>query len=904
MIKLENVNKKFANQIILNNINVTFTHGLIMIKGPSGQGKTTLLNILSTFDDDYQGNIYFNNINYKDILDKETFRKNNIGFIFQHPILFENLSVLDNICYDRKQDVVNKERIKSLLLEVGLKCSLEEEVKHLSGGEKQRLSLVRAIFHDQQVILCDEPTGALDAFNKEKVMEVIKKISKTKLIIMVTHEERFLKAADEVFVLQDGNLKKVFQQKRKNIIDEYKNEIPYKKLSFKIMINYIFKSLKAKKFRSLISFFALGIGLFSVGISSLINNVTFLSVEKELMSSFENKQYIIEDKNLIANDFNEIYAVSKEETQHVLNENPCIDYMGTFYLSFFENLFPDDNYFKLNVNDVSYPFTELNATKINEYHIIDNQIIFPTNVTELSNEEIILSLRKKDIRRICQNLHLDSFDYLALSNYLKYNTLNFTYVVKNDSWSYQTQINLKCRYFIIGEDIEIYHTNYAWNQYMFEDKMQLITSSDLLSSSFLPWTIKKVYYLKVNELERINIIKELLVNKKYLSYHFSFIDHNFYKDIFDKGRIFLTKQTRKRIDLGYLENNLNNINHYYGNGVTYYIHDQTLMNGFINPTFLVKDEKKVISLIDQFYISEENIMSMSLESDEFVFSSIGNIMEENNLRFDVIKDDDILYGRRSFSYQEIVISSKVSKTLFNEDNYQKILNQDIYFLTNTSSLIDKELFHNNFDYIRLKVVGIVQNESNVIFADPLWNSFFFIDNFSYSISDVLPNICIADKEVKLNSDFIVKDPFAQIYNDLNNVLYYVNLGLNTFSFISSLCAILMNVVIIYLFIEEKKKEICLMKALGIKEKEIKKMFVLFSLIIGLISFIYCAFILIITNIILSLELTSSLELLSSSGLFLSLINIFVLMVVISLLIGYITSFYCVKNKITILIKDK
>lgn len=898
MIRVNNLIKKYGSNIILNNINCTFSNGLIGLVGTSGEGKTTLLNILSLNDDDYQGNIFFNGIEYKSIKEKEDFRKNNFGFVFQNPIMFDDLSVIDNICFDEKQDISNKNKVSMILEKVGLNVPLNKEAKYLSGGEKQRLSIARAIFHNVNVIFCDEPTGALDHHNKVLILKLLKELSKEKLIIIVTHEDIVKDFADSIYELKNGNLHCLIQKKSKEEVAISNND--KNKLSIKVMFNYIFKTIKAKKIRSFLAIFALGIGLFSVGISSLINDVTCKNVEYELMSSFSTKKYIIKQNNIVDNGFNEIYSLDKENTEKILLESDLFLYMGTYYLSNINNLIINNNYFELQTNNGNYSFAELNANSINEFNIYNGESVFPNSFDKILDDEIILGLRKKDIKRICQNLNLNGTDYLTLSNYLENNYLSFQYKASNEEWNYYINIDFKCRYFVITDDIKIYHTNYYWNEYVFEQKMHLSTTNDLLASSYLPWTIKKVYYLQIIGDERIKALKELMLNERYNDYHFDFIC-NYQNNYYEKNRIFITKQTNQRLNIAYLSQHFDD--YFYSNNYTYYVNEKLLINGFINPTILSDDEEKIISFIDKFYISEENILSTYLEGD-FVYGSMLNITDDNHLKFNVIDESKELIGRKNLSYQEIVVSKGIIKNIFNDDNYTNYLNKDLYFMSLVSSKKEKELYHNDFQYVKLKIVGIVNDDELTIYGDSLWPSLFYVDNFSFSPSDVEPINCVASKYYQLNDEYTIIDPFVEIQSDIDQVLYYVNLCLDVFTIISSLCAIMMNIVILYLFIEEKKKEIALMKILGIRKNDIQELFILFSFVIGALSFIYSMIVLIIVNVVISFDLTSSFYLFSNMTIIEIIKNTFILTFFISLIIGYVTSLYCTRIKALDVIKDK
>ena len=194
MIQVKHLSKSYKRKnktnVILKNVNITlFDVGLVYIIGPSGCGKSTLLNIFEGIDNEYEGDVFINDTNIRKLKGKEKrmFFKNNIGIVTQASNLFESLTVYQNLlltCYIKG---INKSIIDEYLKKYKLEKLKNHKVSTLSGGEKQRISLIRAIINKPKIIFADEPTGALDKDNAQILMDELYELSKTTLVIVVTH---------------------------------------------------------------------------------------------------------------------------------------------------------------------------------------------------------------------------------------------------------------------------------------------------------------------------------------------------------------------------------------------------------------------------------------------------------------------------------------------------------------------------------------------------------------------------------------------------------------------------------------------------------------------------------------------------------------------------------------------
>lgn len=208
-----NDNKKYA----LKHFSFTFpNHGFYGVVGKSGSGKSTLLNLISLLDKPNEGEIYFMNENIQKWSEKRKrkYRFKDLGLVFQHYNLIENETVLYNIALPQLISGQSEKKAlahaKELLDSIGFRKTLfNQKVYDLSGGEKERVAILRSIANNPRMILADEPTGALDSKNSELFMKMFKEISKTKLVIMISHNNKLIdKYADEIISIRDGMIEK------------------------------------------------------------------------------------------------------------------------------------------------------------------------------------------------------------------------------------------------------------------------------------------------------------------------------------------------------------------------------------------------------------------------------------------------------------------------------------------------------------------------------------------------------------------------------------------------------------------------------------------------------------------------------------------------------------------------
>ena len=216
MIELKLIDKSYGNQKILDKISLNIKKGeFISIVGPSGAGKTTLLNIIGTIEDFNKSEKSKFLINSQDITklsdkDLSKFRNDNIGFVFQFHQLLPELTVKENILLPTMIKGDEKDSSDKYFIELisilGIDSILNKYPNSISGGERQRAAVARAMINKPSILLADEPTGNLDSKNEEEIISLFKKMNNDLgvTIVLVTHNHNFSKLADKCFTLKDG----------------------------------------------------------------------------------------------------------------------------------------------------------------------------------------------------------------------------------------------------------------------------------------------------------------------------------------------------------------------------------------------------------------------------------------------------------------------------------------------------------------------------------------------------------------------------------------------------------------------------------------------------------------------------------------------------------------------------
>ena len=545
MLKLENITKiyegKNFKQIALNDITLAFRNNeFVSILGPSGSGKTTLLNIIGGLDKYTYGNLIIDGVSTRKYKERDwnNYRSKKVGFIFQSYNLINHQTVLSNVLLSLNiAGKPKKESIKlakKVLKDVGLENYIKKKPKELSGGQMQRVAIARALVTNPDIILCDEPTGALDSQTSIQIMELLKEISKEKLVIMVTHNVTLAnKYSDRVIALNDGVITydtspyEVENYTLKKIKTKRKTMNKFTSLSLS------FNNLLTKKPRTLLTSFAGSIGIIGIalvlslskGTQKYINKIeknTFSKYPISIMERYIDYQNMFDKEkesckngsicsindltNNVVND-NKINSISK--FSNILKQN--YGDINNYTLDINYNYNIDLNIYKDNkmIENSSLYFKEFfnnNSPLLKEYTLIYgklpekyNEIVIVTD----ENGKLPLSLMKtlfinEDID-LSKTINI-SYEKIIDSKFKLVSETSY-YIYENDTWQYIKNNRDKIND-IFDKSINLKITGI----------LKLNKDAVISESGFIGYSKKLINYLN-DEVNSSNIKKTILENK-------------------------------------------------------------------------------------------------------------------------------------------------------------------------------------------------------------------------------------------------------------------------------------------------------------------------------------------------------------------------------------------------------
>lgn len=545
MLKLENITKiyegKNFKQIALNDVTLAFRNNeFVSILGPSGSGKTTLLNIIGGLDKYTYGNLIIDGVSTRKYKERDwnNYRSKKVGFIFQSYNLINHQTVLSNVLLSLNiAGKPKKESIKlakKVLKDVGLENYIKKKPKHLSGGQMQRVAIARALVTNPDIILCDEPTGALDSQTSIQIMGLLKEISKEKLVIMVTHNVTLAnKYSDRVIALNDGVITydtspyEVENYSLKKIKNKRKTMNKFTSLSLS------FNNLLTKKSRTLLTSFAGSIGIIGIalvlslskGTQKYINKIeknTFSKYPISIMESYIDYQNMFDKEkesckngsicfindltNNVVND-NKINSISK--FSNILKQN--YENINNYTLDINYNYNIDLNIYKDNkmIENSSLYFKEFlnnNSPLLKEYTLIYGKLPEKYNefviVTD-ENGKLPLSLMKslflnEDID-LSKTINI-SYEKIIDSKFKLVSETSY-YIYENDTWQYIKNNRDKIND-ILDKSINLKITGI----------LKLNKDAVISESGFIGYSKKLINYLN-DEVNSSNIKKTILENK-------------------------------------------------------------------------------------------------------------------------------------------------------------------------------------------------------------------------------------------------------------------------------------------------------------------------------------------------------------------------------------------------------
>ncbi len=836
ILRIERVSKRFAERLLYDDFSFSFPRsGLFALVGASGSGKSTLLEMIAGLDKDYEGSIYLfdRKMNKTNEASRSRLRLKEIGFIRQGYDLLELEKALENVALPlyagsyEKKSIIEK-RSSDLLSMLDMKKYRKSTVNELSGGEKQRIALARAISLETKILLADEPTGALDNKNAKKVYGYLKTLSLSKLVILVTHdEEAAYFYADGILTIENSKITFATNQSKPPEVARFsslsikkRKSVPY--VPFFFWMKHAFHLLKAKRERTSLSVFVLCLSLFSLGVSVFLSYEAGQEIETAFSSLIGNNCIIME-KEGSNRAISKAYAATKEDIDSILSFAPNIAKgYGVSYTVDWHSFFPNNDMVYILSDTKKIELNHFSVSTANDFVLFDASSelkAYPEIPNLLEDDQIILGLPYQNMVQLCLSLQI-SRDYETLGKYLSENDVNILFEIANLSWNYEDNELYAIRGVAPSDKPTIFHTNPLWNSYFYEARMRFPTTDG--SDNSYPWVMQKVYYLR-SLLDKDDFYYEVRHNPAFYHYLFDrkdetsvlFVEENHYEVYFVNRNSFTFSEIEaisKKYNLPYYS--------VFGEE-SYTSFPAAMMSGFFHPFYLSNEKESLDSLV-------ETLSVLPLEQKDYSPSLPTNVKEGSYLlpfsQGVTISNrlTKLVKGRKAKRANEVVLSKKLYEAMDKPDV--------IYGAGEIEERISDEYVEKDYRVGTLKVVGVSESSHDILFVTNSWSIDFFRDELGMSSFYLEPTQVMFEIEEgddslldKMKLDFPLyhfENPFSSISMSTESVINFVQLAL-LFASISSLSiSFLLLITVSVLTLRENRNEGKMLFTLGLSREDI------------------------------------------------------------------------------------
>ena len=877
MIIAENLSKNYGKRRIFSNFSYNFPNkGLVAIVGDSGSGKSTLLNMIAGLDFDYSGTIKINNKNLTNLSQNDLcdFRLKNIGYVFQNFNLLNLDTVENNIllpldAFSKAKKSIKKQRVEDALKLVNILNLKKMHVNKLSGGEKQRVAIARSIINNPKIILCDEPTGALDEKNGKEIFQLLKKISSEKLVIVATHDlEEINKVADVVLSIKEeqiliSKLSNKFEGE-KPLLMGVGAERKKSKISDKFKFVHSLNKIRAKKYRSIIVNLMLSLSLTGVGLSVIITDSVSTKVNDAFKSIMNGNQIVLSLKNENESTFTSTYSAPFEKVYEVYNKYKYqIDGIGVNYLVNYEDFFKNRNEFFVDLGGRIINLYSYSARTINDFKWLedDGDFYYPSAVESIDDDQLVLGLTYEDMVQLCFDLRIER-NFTSLGHYIYEKGLFVTLAVQNDYWQYDDEQIFEVVAVKETNYPTFFHTNDLWNEIVFEEMMRLPADDDDIHE--FPWEMYRIYYLKTKE-NPSTFLDTSLYDEDLYDFVFERTNFNYNpticraNEVCNENRVYVYYADKYAINPGVLKKIPNLKNYYFTSDFGYASYASNLFSGFSKNVFVSLDKELLYEAIDaDTQLNNETNLQIDLPNGVVQGNYLNAI--SGGLRFSS-KIDNLQYGRMPENNNEIVISKGLGKLLdektFGLGKYMEIAGETEEFLDKNGKL-NKE-----YNTAKVVIVGVTKEDRNYLYQKPDWTISFFRDKLGVSNFYLIPRAIVFefDNENEANlayknmqnviTDYKITNPLDELKINIESTLDYANTILISFSILATVISILLLGTVLMLNITESKEEIELFKHLGFKRSDINSTFTNQAIVQGLIAFVVSAAELVAVDLIIT-----------------------------------------------------
>lgn len=841
MLELKNISKIYKTkeniQKALDSINISFRKNeFVSILGPSGGGKTSLLNIIGGLMNYTSGDLIINGRSSKKFNDRDWdyYRNRSIGFVFQFYNLISHQSVLKNVelalTLSGEKKELREYLAKEALKRVGLEEHIHKKPAQLSGGQMQRVAIARALVNNPEIILADEPTGALDTKTSKEIMDLLKKVSQNKLVIMVTHNSDLAKKySTRIIKLEDG---KILSDSNPYEKEKTEDNFKTKKLSLSIptALKLSFNNLLTKKARTILTAFAGSIGIVGIAlILSLSNGVDDFIKESQRKTL---KSYPIEIKEESLNLANNLIKDPakdnnyKKDDKNIGANNDLLNRKSILSSSITENnLSPFKSYLdKINLKD------KIGKHSINYIYKLNFDIYGKDKNGELVNTDG--SDFKKDKNKFFSN---DSSSLFKIGNS---EHKNFRQIVSNEDGSISNMVK---------EEYDLIEGKWpekANELVLFTDKNNTVDRESLYELGLLPKKDYKNILSKINEGNKIKLDNKKIKTTDFVGHEFKSVspanfykkENKTYKNIKDneneKKKVIENAYTIKIVGVARAkEDKETNQENAAPLGFTSKFTDQMIK--IAGESEIVKDQKnnKKINILNNIAFKAKNDKEKRKSAINFLKNLDQN--EKEKIQSFLLANSDKLKENIKKASSDPSINQNVDIiNIFLKNPEDKVLDKLYEEKLSTNSYRNNL---NDFGYVSKNAPSEIK-----IYVEDFENR----ENIKSIIDDF--NKGKKDKDKIHYTDFV-----GLLTSSIRKIINTISYVLIAFVGVSLIVSSIMIGIITYISVLERTKEIGILRPIGASKEDIRKVFLSETFMEGLLSGLLGVILTILLNIPIS-----------------------------------------------------
>ncbi len=850
-VALERVCRRFGRQEVLKKIDLVLPKkGLIAILGESGSGKSTLLNILSGLDVGYEGKVSLLNKNYRKMSEAERmeFRLRHIGYLFQSFNLLELESVFTNVIFplnavSLEERNTKKRRAIDLISYVGLKGKEQQNVATLSGGEKQRVALARALINDPKILLCDEPTGALDEANGKVVFDLLKKVATERLVIVVSHDRKLVEEnAERILCLERGRIHSDENlseppEGTEVLAAKAKGRNKRSSLSFAFLLSHAFHLLQSKKKRSLLSLSMIATGLLGLGLSLYVSE----SIESEISGAFDSflsrGQIVMSARQNEGAALSNVFSAPLADVRKIKEDFPDDVYdIGTTYFGAYESMFANANYLYTMRGHDTILLPSFSIGTAADYLWLDeykDAACYPHFPKAMENDSIVLGLPYSDMFNLCFDLRIVR-TYESLGNHISSFGLPVVFSLRNVSWGYEDEQIFNVVGVMPSSQPCIFHLSHDWGTFLFEESMRFPATDSQEIPPDKPWTLRKVHYLAAKT-SMTTLLKGIREKEGYENFVFERASSDFNLTVCRIGefcnlnRAYVFEADKSGIPYREIRKVSEEANYIGSHSIltngSYVAYGGFLLIGFGQKFFLADNQDALDQVIDAY--SDVRVEEASLDFDlpkgvydgNYLKSAVGGLHFSSDF-------SNLKSGREPSSIAEICISSALQKELGDP--------QEVVVAGEVANEVSGNYLRRTFHSSMLQVVGIIESEKPTFYGLSDWPIDFFRDELGMSAFYLEPTGAILDLKDHAKAqealDYLSSkypmysfySPSQAILSSIGETMGYISGILFAFSWIALIVSALLYGIVLIVSIMENEREGWLLYTLGISKKDIFK----------------------------------------------------------------------------------